>query len=113
MLFPSSTVGGGGGGTDRRIKVERRERDRERDRERRVVEEDIITVTAPRESSREKAERLEKEMRRERLLEAGMLSKAHFSLPKIKGFAYYSSHFRIKKGKPDYVVMPFLNILLI
>ncbi|XP_069678862.1 cyclin-dependent kinase 11B-like isoform X2 [Periplaneta americana] len=66
--------GGGGGGssgsTDRRVKVERRDRDRERDRERRVVEEDIITVTAPRESSREKAERLEKEMRRERLLEA-------------------------------------------
>jgi hypothetical protein len=74
LLFPSSggTGGGSGGGTDRRIKVERRERDRERDRERRVVEDDIITVTAPRESSREKAERLEKEMRRERLLEAGM-----------------------------------------
>jgi uncharacterized membrane protein YdbT with pleckstrin-like domain len=75
MLFPSGggagSGGGNGGGTDRRIKVERRERDRERDRERRVVEEDIA-VTAPRESSREKAERLEKEMRRERLLEAGM-----------------------------------------
>lgn len=77
LSFPSSGVTGGGsgngGGTDRRIKVERRERDRERDRERRVVEEDVIAVTAPRESSREKAERLEKEMRRERLLEAGML----------------------------------------
>jgi hypothetical protein len=79
VLFPSGAVFGGGSssgvGTDRRIKVERRERDRERDRdrERRVVEEDIITVTAPRESSHEKAERLEKEMRRERLLEAGML----------------------------------------
>lgn len=78
LLFPSSGgtgAGGGGGvgggGTDRRIKVERRERDRERDRERRVVEEEIIAVTAPRESSHEKAERLEKEMRRERLLEAG------------------------------------------
>ncbi|XP_023723749.1 cyclin-dependent kinase 11B isoform X3 [Cryptotermes secundus] len=74
LLFPSGggTGGGGvsGGGTDRRIKVERRERDRERDRERRVVEEEIIAVTAPRESSHEKAERLEKEMRRERLLEA-------------------------------------------
>lgn len=77
LLFPSGggTGGGGGngGGTDRRIKVERRERDREHDRERRVVEEDIIAVPTPRESSREKAERLEKEMRRERLLEAGVL----------------------------------------
>lgn len=62
--------GGNGGGTDRRIKMERRERDREHDRERRVIEEDIIAVPAPRETSREKAERLEKELRRERLLEA-------------------------------------------
>jgi hypothetical protein len=77
LLFPSvgGTGGGSGGGSNRRIKVERRERDREREHERRVVEEEIITVTAPRESSREKAERLEKEMRRERLLEAGMLFK--------------------------------------
>ena len=71
-LFTSGGVGSGGG-TDRRVKIERRERDRERDRERRVIEEDIITIAAPRESSREKAERLEREMRRERLLEAGML----------------------------------------
>lgn len=76
MFTSGGGVGGGSGsagGTDRRVKVDRRERDRERDRERRVVEEDIITVAAPRESSREKAERLEREMRRERLLEAGVL----------------------------------------
>lgn len=74
MFTSGSGVGGGSaGGTDRRVKVERRERDRERNHERRVLEEDIITVAAPRESSREKAERLEREMRRERLLEAGVL----------------------------------------
>ncbi|XP_066997809.2 cyclin-dependent kinase 11B isoform X2 [Anabrus simplex] len=51
---------------ERRVKMERRERDRER----RVVEEEVITVTAARETPREKAERIEKELRRERLLEA-------------------------------------------
>lgn len=76
MLTSGGGVGGGSGScgvTDRRVKVERRERDRERDRERRVLEEDIVTVAAQRESSHEKAERIEREMRRERLLEAGML----------------------------------------
>ncbi|PSN37759.1 hypothetical protein C0J52_13190 [Blattella germanica] len=59
------------GRTEQRLKVERRERERERERERRMVEEEPPPAPPQRESSREKAERLEKEMRRERLLEAG------------------------------------------
>jgi cell division cycle 2-like protein len=71
-LFPSGGSSSGVG-TDRRIKVERRERDRQRDRERKLGEEDIITVIEPRESSREKAESLEKEMSMlwKRLMEVG------------------------------------------